>query len=339
VQYLSYDVTPLVQKGLNTLGAMVGDGWYCSTLTGRRRNRYGEHPELLLQLELFYADGSCERVVTGHGWRCATGPLLYSDIYDGEFYDERLEMPNWSSNGFDDAKWRAAQIGEKVSAVPALVPKCCLPVHSPEEIPAVKLLHPTPDVWIWDLGQNISGVVRIENITGNRGALYTIRYGEMLNQDGTLYNLNYRSARSTDYFVLDEAKKDKVRCYETRFTFHGFRYVQIDGFQFSARDFNPADLKVTGVVLHSELEKTSDFSCGLPKLNRLWLNVSWGQRDNFLEIPTDCPQRDERLGWTGDAEVFCGTAALIRNVGPFFRKYLTDLRDGQRADGAVPSVA
>ena len=158
----------------------------------------------------------------------------------------------------------------------------------------------------------------------------------MLNPDGSLYNLNFRSAVSTDYYTVGGSGKDE-QFYETKFTFHGFRYVQIDGPQFSG--VNPEEMKVTAVVCHSELEPTGGFECGHPKLNRLYQNVLWGQRDNFFEIPTDCPQRDERLGWTGDAQVFCGTAASNMNVGPFFRKYLTDLRDGQKEDGAVPSIA
>ena len=336
VQVLAWDVTALLREGKNAVGVIAADGWYCSYLSGRRRNLYGETPEVLLQLELRYADGKEEKILSGPGWKTATGPYLYSDIYDGEFYDARLEMPGWSEPGFDDAKWRPVTVGEDPADSPPLIPKMAEPVRVMHEIPARKLLHPRPEVWIWDFGQNMAGVVRIRNIRSRAGVLFTFRYGEMLNGDGTLYNLNYRSARNTDYFVPG-ADLDTPVSYETRFTFHGFRYVQIDGFQFCGRSA-PEELEVTALALHSDLEPASDFRCGLPEVNRLYRNILWSQRSNFLEIPTDCPQRDERLGWTGDAEVFCGTAVINMNAAPFFRKYLADMRDAQRPNGAVPSV-
>ena len=336
IQTLAWDVTPLLREGKNAVGAIAADGWYASYLSGRRRCLYGKTPELLLQLELFYEDGREQKILSGPGWKTATGPYLYSDIYDGEFYDSRLEMPGWCEPGFDDSRWVPVTTGESAADSPPLVPKMAEPVRVMREIPAKQLLHPKPDVWIWDFGQNLAGVVRVGNLRSRPGILFTLRFGEMLNDDGTLYNLNYRSARSTDFFVPGADLNTPVS-FETRFTFHGFRYVQIDGFQFCGRPA-PEELEVTACVLHSDLELTSDFRCGSPKLNRLQQNVLWSQRSNFLEIPTDCPQRDERLGWTGDAEVFCGAAAINMNVGPFFRKYLADMRDAQRADGAVPSV-
>ncbi len=337
IQYLSYDVTDLLVNGGNVLGAVVGDGWYCSYLSGRRRNCYGEYPELLLQLEITCDDGSQQKIVTGPGWRTATGPYLHSDIYDGEAYDSRLEMPGWDKCGFDDGKWREARTGEMAVDSPALVPKCCVPVREIEVLRPVKFFRTANDALIWDFGQNISGGIRIKNLKSYGGRLITIRYGEMFNQDGSLYNLNFRSAISTDYYTT-KAPVDEPQGYETRFTFHGFRYVQIDGPQFTGGNA-AEDIEVSAVVMHSELEKTGDFECGDAKLNRLYQNICWGQRDNFLEVPTDCPQRDERLGWTGDAQVFCGTAAINMNVGAFFRKYLTDLRDAQEENGAVTSIA
>jgi len=336
LQVLAWDVTELLREGKNAVGVIAADGWYCSYLSGRRRNLYGETPEVLLQLELHYTDGRERKILSGPGWKTATGPYLYSDIYDGEFFDARLEMPGWDEPGFDDGRWRPVTVGEKPVDSPPLVPKMAEPVRVMHEIPARKLLHPKPDVWIWDFGQNMAGVVRVRNIRSRAGVLFTFRYGEMLDDDGTLYNLNYRSARNTDYFV-PAANLDTPAAYETRFTFHGFRYVQIDGFQFSGRNA-PEELEVTALALHSDLESTSDFRCGLPEVDRLYKNILWSQRSNFLEIPTDCPQRDERLGWTGDAQVFCGTAVINMNAAPFFRKFLADMRDSQRPDGAVPSV-
>ena len=337
LQVLAWDVTGLLRKGGNVLGAVAADGWYASYLLWKRqRCFYGERPELLLQLELHHEDGRVEKIVSGPEWRTATGPYLYSDLYDGEFYDARLEMPGWCEPGFDDSRWVPVTVGGSAADSPPLRPKTAEPVRAMHEIPAQKLLHPRPDVWIWDFGQNMAGVVRIRNIRSQPGVLFTFRYGEMLNDDGTLYNLNYRSARCTDFFVPGADLATPV-AFEPRFTFHGFRYVQIDGFQFCGHRV-PEDLEVTALALYSDLEPTSEFRCGLPKVERLYKNILWSQRSNFLEIPTDCPQRDERLGWTGDAEVFCGTAVINMNAAPFFRQFLADMRESQRPDGAVPSV-
>ena len=333
IQYLSYDVTPFLRKGRNAVGAVLGDGWYCGYLSGRIRNTYGDHPELLFQLEIRYKDGSSEMILSGKDWKCATGPILASDIYDGEQYDARLEMPGWDLPGFDDSKWRGVSLGEPASKSPALVRKRCLPVRHIMELKPVKILNPQKDIYIWDFGQNITGRMRVR-LKGYPGRLYSFHFGEMLNPDGTLYNLNYRSAKSTDYYTC--GKNQEFETWEPLFTFHGFRYLQINGFQYANAKLE--DIEAVAVVMHSELAVTGSFECGLPKVNRLYRNVCWGQRGNFLEIPTDCPQRDERLGWTGDADVFAGTAAFNMDVAAFFHKWLRDLREAQSDDGAVPSV-
>ncbi|MBE6358676.1 MAG: alpha-L-rhamnosidase [Lentisphaerae bacterium] len=332
LQFLTYDVTEMCDAGENLFGAILGEGWYCGC--GRRKNYYGKYPELLVQLEVTFADGSVKRITSGRNWKCTTGPLMYSDIYDGEFYDTRLEMPGWNTADFDDRQWRNAVVGENAAKSPALVPKRGEPVRKMMTIKPVAIYHPKPDVWIWDAGQNISGVPRIK-IGGSRGRLYTIRFGEMLYDDQTLYNLNYRGARSTDYCTIGD---EPVKWYEPTFTFHGFRYMQIDGFQFSNSAFTVDDVEVEFKVLYSALEDTGTFECGHEKLNKLYNNTLWSQRDNFFEIPTDCPQRDERLGWTGDAQVFIGTANCNMATLNFFRKYLRDIREAQRSDGAVASV-
>ncbi len=335
IQFMTYDVTELIQPGVNAAGAVLGDGWYCGYLSGRKRNTYGDRPELLFQLEISFTDGSSMRVVSGEGWKTATGPILSSDIYDGENYDARLEMSGWDLSGFDDSSWRPATVGESVSAVPALVAKCCPPVRRIMELKPVRVLNPRKDVAIWDFGQNISGRMRVK-LKGYEGRLYTFRFGEMLNEDGTLYNLNYRSARSTDYYTC-RGPQTGTEEWEPLFTFHGFRYLQIDGFQFSGAKLS--DLEVTAVVMHSDLEATGEFECGSEKVNRLYSNVCWGQRDNFFEVPTDCPQRDERLGWTGDAHVFVGAASFNMNVSAFFHKWMRDVRDAQLPDGSVTCIA
>lgn len=332
IQFLTYDVTGQCRIGDNLFGAILGEGWYCGC--GRRKNYYGDRPELLMQLEMTFADGSVKRICSGKNWKCTTGPILYSDIYDGEFYDARYEMPGWDQPDFNDRSWRTASVGETAKTSPALLPKCGEAVREMMTIKPVALLHPRPDTWIWDMGQNISGYVRVK-IAAIPNRMYYFKFGEMLYDDGTLYNLNYRSAQSTDYYVFGQ---NKTVWYEPKFTFHGFRYVQIDGFQFSVGSCKAEDVEVEAVVLYSALEDSGNFECGNEKLNQLYRNTVWSQRDNFLEIPTDCPQRDERLGWTGDAQIFAETACCNMKSLNFFRKYLLDVRDAQRKDGAVASV-
>lgn len=335
-QYMYYDVTEHLQQGENILGAILGDGWYCSYLSGRKRNCYGKYPELLIQLEITCQDGTRHTIVSDESWQCTTGPILYSDIYDGEFYDSRLEMPGWDTIDFDSTLWQNVVPGETAATMTAqLTPKCCPPVRVVQELKPVRILHPRPDLWIWDMGQNLTGIPRIR-LKGMPGLLYTIRFGEMLYPDDTLYTLNYRNARSTDYYTC---KSCDFEIYEPNFTFHGFRYIQIDGFQFSCNQATAEDLEVSALVMHSDLEVTNFFQCGHTKINQLYSNICWGQKGNFLEIPTDCPQRDERLGWTGDAHIFTATAANHMNINTFFRKYLRDVREAQCSSGAVPWIA
>ncbi|MDD3695634.1 MAG: family 78 glycoside hydrolase catalytic domain [Lentisphaeria bacterium] len=343
LQYMCYDLSGSLPEGDNALGVILGDGWYSGYLMGRQgehiskyRNHYGQYPELLLQLELEYEDGGRESLLSDQSWKCRSGPILYSDIYDGEMYDARLEMPGWNRPGFDDSDWRQASLGERASHTKAaLVAKSCPPVRQIEELKPLKYLNPKQDVHIWDFGQNISGKLRIK-VKGHRGRLYTCKFAEMLYPDGTLYNQNYRSALSTDYYYC-AGPAEKTVVWEPLFTFHGFRYVQLDGIAFSG--FSPEDVELCAVALHSDLEETSSFHCGHAALERLFQNIRWGQKGNFLEIPTDCPQRDERLGWTGDAHVFCVAASINMNIAAFMRKWLRDLREAQREDGAGPSVA
>ena len=336
IQYLSYDVTSLLRKGKNAAGAILGDGWYSGYLSPRRhRNLYGNNPELLFQLEIRYKDGSSEQILSGKEWKWSTGPILSSDIYDGEEYDSQLEMPGWDQPGFDDSKWRGVSLGEPATKSPSLVRKRCPAVRHIMELKPVQILNPQQGIYIWDFGQNITGRIRVR-LKGNRGCIYSFHYAEMLNPDGTLYNLNYRSAKSTDYYACS-GKKLEYEEWEPLFTFHGFRYLQINGFQYSGAELK--DVEPVALVMHSEMPVTGSFECGVPKVNRLYSNVCWGQRDNFLEVPTDCPQRDERLAWTGDANVFAPTAAFNMDVKAFFHKWMRDVREAQSPDGSVPCIA
>jgi alpha-L-rhamnosidase len=334
IQYMAYDITNFIHAGDNCIGAILGDGWYSGYLSGRRRNIYGKYPQLLVQLELIYQNGNRQLVVSDEKWQTTTGPILYSDIYDGEMYDARLEFPGWDKAGFDTTGWESAKATALSTDFPKLVLKNSPTVRCTTEIKPIKILNPRKDLYIFDLGQNISGWAKIK-FKGRAGILYTITFGEMLNQDQTLYNLNYRSARSTDYYICKGSEDGEL--WEPHFTFHGFRYIQIDGFQFANIDIE--EIEVIGVVLHSDLKVSGKFSCSNEKINQLYSNICWGQRSNFFEIPTDCPQRDERLGWTGDAQIFIQTAAYNMNVLSFFKKWLRDVRETQRPDGAIACIA
>lgn len=325
IQYLAYDVTPLLQAGENVLGAVLGDGWYCGNMSWKNmRNFYGDAPALLVQLESTDSNGQFTRVITDSDWRCSRGPILESDHYDGEIYDARLEMPGWNRVGFDASSWLPVRAG--VAPEAPLQLKVCPPVRRQEEMEPVSRTK-LNGAWIYDLGQNMVGWARIR-IRAAAGAQVRIRFAEILQQDGTLYTENYRTARSEDLYLC---KGSETETWEPHFTFHGFRYVELSG------DFEEAD--VTGVVLHTDLPQVGGFECSDPLINRLQQNILWGQKSNFFEVPTDCPQRDERLGWTGDSLAFIRTAAFNMDIASFYRKWLTDLRDAQREDGAFPDMA
>ena len=325
VSFQTHDVTALLREGENGIGVVLGDGWYCGHVGNRPREFYGERPELLLQLEIEYADGRRVRVASDADWKTATGPILANDLLMGTAWDARRDLGDWSRPGADDAGWQPARIGaEKTIRVePPLAP----PVRRQERIAPIAE-HRRGGTRIFDLGQNMVGVARIR-FDGRPGLHVTLRHAEMLNPDGTLYTANLRGARATDTYTCAE---DGPVDWEPPFTFHGFRYVGVEGLAPDAR------CELVGVVLHNVLPATGRFACSNPLLNQLEHNIVWGQKGNFLEVPTDCPQRDERLGWTGDAQVFIRTAAFRMDVRGFFRKWLQDMRDAQGGDGAIPSV-
>ncbi len=329
IQYLVYDVTGQLRPGANALGAILGDGWYAGYLVWDKHHfLYGDQLSLLAQLEVDYLDGTREVIASGPEWKTALGPILKSDIYNGETYDARLERPAWDTTNADETTWQPATVFPPPRA--PLVAKRNAPVRRQEELPSVALTEPSFGVHIFDLGQNMVGWARIK-VRAPAGKMVTIRFGEMLNADGTLYTANLRSAECTDRYICKGGGEES---YEPRFTFHGFRYVELTGLR-----EKPALADVIGIVLHSELPATGSFECSDPLINKLQQNILWGQKGNFLEVPTDCPQRDERLGWTGDAQVFIRTAAYNRDVAAFFTKWCGDISDSQHKDGAFPHVA
>jgi len=338
VQYQTYDVTTQVRPGANALGAILGDGWYASVLsyTGQRYF-YGGYPRLLAQLEIDYTDGTRETIASDGTWRAATGPIRSADLMAGCVYDARLRRDDWAQPGFDAAAWQPVATGRRARDAAKPLPAFAVEAANAdaarvtEERPARTVTEPRPGAWTFDLGQIITGWVRLK-VQGRPGQKLMVRHGEMLNPNGTLYTSNLRGANATDVYFL---RGDGVETLEPFFTFHGFRYVEVTGLE-----AKPALDAVTGVVVHSPMERTGEFECSSPLVNQLVRNIAWSQRDNFLEVPTDCPQRDERAGWTGDAQFFVGTAAYNADVAAFFTRWLTTvIQDSQLPSGAIANVA
>ena len=328
LRYQTFDVTNLLREGHNALGAILGDGWFRGRLSfaGGRRNIYGNRLALLAQLEIEYADGPAERVVTDETWRAALGPIRASDLYDGETYDARLERPGWSMPGYDDHGWAGVRLLEW--NLGTLVAPPGPPVRRIELLEPVAITTSPAGCTIIDFGQNLVGHLRF-TVQGTAGQMITLRHAEVL-EDGELCTRPLRTARAIDYYTL---RGEGVETWEPRFTYHGFRYAEITGW--------PGELRaddICAVVCHSDLERTGWFECSDPLINRLHDNVVWSMRGNFLDIPTDCPQRDERLGWTGDIQVFAPTATFLFDVAGFLVSWLADLAAEQRERGTVPFI-
>jgi len=330
VHYFGYDVTRQLKQGENALGAILGDGWYAGYLAfAGKRHYYGDQTRLRVQLQLEYRDGTKEVVGTDETWKAATGPILEGDLLMGSVYDARKELRGWDTPECADAGWRPVTADSRVEANLEAHPGA--PIWREAELAAVKLTEPQPGVYVFDLGQNLVGWAKLK-AKGNDGQKVVVRHAEMLNPDGTLYTANLRAAKATDTYYLADGPK---RAFEPYFTFHGFRYVEVTGL-----DYKPELEDVAGVPIYSALPRTGWFECSEPLVNKLALNSLWGQRGNFLDVPTDCPQRDERAGWTGDAQVFMKTACFNMDAPGFYTKWLIDLcDDSQRADGAFGDVA
>lgn len=325
VLYQVYDVTTLLRMGDNTLGAMLGDGWYCGYVGFRgERRHYGPRPRLLAQLEIELETGERIVIPTDGSWNARTGPLQSSDLLMGETYDAREERPGWDDGDDLNSSWIPVVTTRWHAALTA---DSAPPVRALEILSPVQITQPTPESRIFDLGQNIVGWACIR-VRGSAGAQVTLRFAELLQSDGTLYTEALRSAKATDIYTC---KGEAEETYEPRFTFHGFRFVEVTG------DAEVTDLR--GVAIGSDTPLAGSFACSDPDLNQLQSNLNWSRRDNFLSIPTDCPQRDERLGWLGDAQVFAATALLNADCTAFFSKWTQDVQDAQSPAGAFPDVA
>ncbi len=330
VIYRTYDVTALLARGRNALGAMLGDGWFGSgmTWTGVRFSFLPPPTRLLAQLHIDYADGSRDHIATGDTWRTAASPILHSEIYAGEVYDGRLEKPGWNRPGFNDAAWIPAVISDAPpSAVSAEVTAS---VRVIETLKPKSIKPAANGAYVVDMGQNMVGWLKL-SAAGPAGTKIRLRFAEILNPDGTLYVANLRNANQTDAWYL---RGSGTETFEPQFTFHGFRYVEITGY--------PGTLlpeSITGQVTTSAHRITGRLSTSSELVNQMWKTGIWGQRGNFVSIPTDCPQRDERLGWTGDAQVFWRTGSYNADIAAFGRKWMHDVVDGQTEQGSFGNTA
>jgi alpha-L-rhamnosidase len=328
LQYQTYDVTDLIRNGDNAVGVLLGDGWYRGVIGFvNRRNFYGEKRGLLLQMRIMFKDGRDELVLSDASWKAATGPILMSEIYHGETYDARLEKPGWTASGFETSQWSDVRIAEhrKDNLIAPQGP----PVRKVQELKPVKILKTPAGETVVDMGQNLVGWIRLK-ASGPAGTTITLRHAEVLDKLGNFYVENLRAAKQTVKYTM---KGGAQEVFEPHFTFQGFRYVAVEGY--------PGELttdNLTGIVIHSDMPSVGEFETSSKLVNQLQHNIVWGQKGNFLDVPTDCPQRDERLGWTGDAQVFARTAAFNMDVAGFFTKWLKDLAADQFDTGSVPHV-
>jgi alpha-L-rhamnosidase len=328
VPYQTYDVTKLVREGKNAIGAVVAEGWYGGTLMGGGANRYGDVLAVNAQLVIEYADGTVQTVSTGDEWTAGYGAIQRSQIYDGEYIDAREEQAGWNTRRFDDSGWTSAAVNTAVS--PRLVAAQAPPMTVVDDVRPVSVEEIADDVYRFDLGQNISGRVQLA-VDGEVGTVVELKHAELLDADGGTDFRTLRNAAQVDTFVLSG---DGREVFEPSFTTHGFRYVEVRGLP-----EEPSLDDLVGRVISTDLERTGTFSTSDPRLDAIQDTIEWGQRSNFTAVPTDCPQRDERLGWTGDVAGYAATATYNADVVTYFEKWLDDLHEAQEPDGAVPSVA
>lgn len=337
VYYQTYDVTADLKTGKNALASQLSYGWYAGYLGYSLlvqnpvvRAFYGKVPVLKAQLEVEYANGQKETFVTDNTWKASQGALLESDLLNGETYDARLEQKGWNTAGFDATHWENAQVfpdkaERKIQVYPGP------PVKVTQTLKVVSRNDRGNGTYIFDMGQNYAGIVRL-HVKGRAGDTIRLRFGEKLYPDGRLMTENLRMARATDTYIL---KGDPAgETWEPKFTFHGFQYVEVEGLRNA-----PAQETLTGLVIGSDTPKTGSFETDNAMINQLYSNIDWTQRANYVDIPTDCPQRDERIGWTGDAQVYVKSATFNRDVASFFTKWVVDLNDGQYESGAYPLYA
>lgn len=327
IQYQVYDVTKSLKSGENAAGVTLGDGWYRGRFFSRNWHVYGDKLALIFQLEVEYANGKSEIIVSDETWKATTGPIVSSSIYDGVVYNANLEIKDWDKAGFDDGDWNRVKAGDY--PLDNLVATVGPPVKRIQEIEVNEKIITPKGERVFDFGQNLTGRVRFK-LNGKKGDTITILHAEVLDQQGNFYTDNLRTAKQRVRYIF---KDDKPVIFEPQFTFQGFRYIKIEDFpgEVEKDDF-------TALVIHSDMEPTGNFVCSDSLVNQLHENIRWGMKGNFLDVPTDCPQRDERCGWTGDVQVFSKTSNYLFNTLNFYRKWLADVRADQRSNGSVLHV-
>ena len=329
VYYVTHDVTSRLHRGVNTLGVVLGNGRYYAPRREEPTSTqtYG-FPKLLLQMRLDFEDGTFKEVISDNTWKMTCdGPIRANNEYDGEEYDARLDLEGWNLPRYDDRLWYPAQFVKEPGG--RLVAPMMDPIRVTGTIKPVRLTQPKPGQYIFDLGQNMVGWCRLK-VTGSRGTTVSLRHAETLKADGTLYLDNIRGAKVTDLYTLEGRG---VEVYEPRFTYHGFRYVELTGYP-----GKPTLATLEGQVVNDDLESAGQFTCSHPMINRIYRNIRWGVRGNYRSIPTDCPQRDERQGWLGDRSAESkGESYLFRN-GLLYAKWVQDMADAQRTNGSVSDV-
>ena len=328
--YITFDVTKNIQPGKNAMGLILGNGRYFGLRGGPNQNtRNFGFPKVVLQLEIQYEDGTTATVLTDESWKLtADGPIRKNNEYDGEFYDARKEMNDWNKIGFDDSKWQKAEPvgkpGEKLVAMPID------PIEITDQISPVSVKEIKPGTFIFDLGQNMVGWTEL-TVKGKKGDQVTQRFAETLKPDGSLFLDNIRNAEVTDTYIL---KGEETEKWEPRFTYHGFRFVEMTGFPGT-----PALTAIKGKVVHDALETTGTFNCSNPLINSIYKNAVWGISGNYRSMPTDCPQRDERQGWLGDRSAECTGESFIFDISKLYNKWVNDMHDAQLENGSVPDIA
>ena len=328
LQYQVYDVTDMLSMGTNAGGVILGNGWYRVFNPNNMPMQDIQDLEVLAQIEVTFADGSKQVIVTDDTWRSSTGAVIRSEIFNGEVYDARLYPEGWNRTGFDMSSWNGVIVTP--STKNNLVSSISEPVRKIQELRPVKVIYTPEGDTVLDMGQNMVGWCRLQ-VNAAAGTTIKLRHAEVLDQEGNFYTDNLRGAKQEVVYICKGGCTTEI--YEPLFTFQGFRYVAVSGYPYKVT----SDL-ITGIVIHSDLEITGSFECNDEMINQLQHNILWSQKGNFLDVPTDCPQRNERLGWTGDAQVFIPTACFNMHSASFFTKWLKDLAADQHEDGQVPHV-
>ncbi len=329
VQYQVYDIGYLLSEGENVFGAIMGNLWWSGGLGWAGEKKYSDGPmKLLAQIEIEYTDGNKEIIVTGPDWKWHASPVLSNSLYHGVQYDARLEPEGWNKPGFDDHTWEQVKIDKNGSGV-LLVAQQSPPIRVTRELKPVSIKKTSANTWVFDFGQNMVGWAKLK-VKGKAGNKVTMKFAELLHKDGTVAQENLRSAKATDVYILKGGEKE---IWEPMFTYHGFRYVEVSGFP-----GRPDKEALTGIVFHSDNPWIGSFECSEELVNKIYKNITWGQRGNLMSVPTDCPQRDERLGWMGDAQIFSPTACYNMDMTRFFEKWMHDITDCQDPSGYIYDV-